>query len=393
MAEPVIVSAVRTATGTFGGAIRDVDSPSLGAVVIGAALTRSGVEAQMLDEVILGTIYQAGLGPNVARQAAVKAGVPYEVPAMTVNKLCGSGLKSVALAAQAIEVGEAEVVVAGGTENMSRVPFGLQGSRWGQRLGHGELTDLMIMDGLWDCFYDCHMGITAENLADRYNITRDAQDSFAMRSQENYQQALTASLFAEEIVPVMIPQRKGDPLVFEVDEHPRGDITLESLSNLRPAFKEAGTVTAGNSSGINDGSAAMILMSLERAEREGLSPLAFIRATATAGVDPKVMGIGPVVAIRKLLQKTGLTLDDIDLLEVNEAFAAQSLAVGLELGWDEERVNVNGGAIALGHAVGASGARIAVTLIHELNRREAKRGIAALCIGGGMGIASLFEVV
>lgn len=372
--------------------MREVDAQSLGSTVIEAVLARGKTDPADLDEVILGTIYQGGLGPNVARQAAVGAGVPYGVPAMTVNKLCGSGLKSIALAAQAIVTGEAEVVVAGGAENMSRVPYGLQGGRWGQRLGHGEVTDLMIMDGLWDCFYDCHMGITAENLADQYRISREDQDGFAIRSQENYHRAHAAGLFAEEIVPVMVPQRKGDPKVFDVDEHPRKDTSLERLGQLRPAFKDDGTVTAGNSSGINDGAAALLLMSDERAKRQGEDPVAFVSATAAAGVDPRIMGIGPAPAIRKLLAKTGLTLRQIDLLEVNEAFAAQSLAVGKELDWDGDRVNVNGGAIALGHAVGASGARIAVTLIHEMVRRGARRGIAALCIGGGMGIATLFEV-
>lgn len=392
MESPVVVSAARTATGAFGGALREVDAQSLGSTVIEAVMARGKTSPADLDEVILGTIYQGGLGPNVARQAAVGAGVPYEVPAMTVNKLCGSGLKSVALAAQAIVAGEAEVVVAGGAENMSRVPYGLQGSRWGQRLGHGEVTDLMIIDGLWDCFYDCHMGITAENLADQYRISREDQDAFAMRSQEKYHRAHAAGLFAEEIVPAMVPQRKGDPSVFEVDEHPRKDTSLERLGQLRPAFKDDGTVTAGNSSGINDGAAALLLMSDDRARRQGADPIAMVSATATAGVDPRIMGIGPAPAIRKLLAKTGLTLADIDLLEVNEAFAAQSLAVGKELDWDEGRVNVNGGAIALGHPVGASGARIAVTLIHEMVRRRARRGIAALCIGGGMGIATLFEI-
>ena len=392
MTNPVVISATRTATGTFGGVLREVGVRPLGSTVIEAVLARGKTDPGDVDEVILGTIYQAGLGPNVARQAAIGAGIPYEVPAMTVNKLCGSGLKSIALAAQAIVTGEAEVVVAGGAENMSSVPYGLQGSRWGQRHGHGEVTDLMIMDGLWDCFYDCHMGITAENLAEQYRISRKDQDRFALRSQENFHRAHAAGLFAEEIAPVMVPQRKGDPSVFDVDEHPRKDTSLERLGQLRPAFKEDGTVTAGNSSGINDGAAAVLLMSEDRARRQGAAPVVWVRATATAGVDPRIMGIGPAPAIRKLLKKTGLTLGDIDLLEVNEAFAAQSLAVGQELEWDEARVNVNGGAIALGHAVGASGARVSVTLIHEMVRRGARFGIAALCIGGGMGIATLFEL-
>ena len=391
MAQPVIGSAVRTATGTFGGALREVAVADLGATAIKAALQRAGLDPAALDEVTIGTVYQGGQGPNVARQAAVAAGVPFDVPAMTVNKLCGSGLKAIALAAQAVEAGDGEVVLSGGAENMSRVPYGLQGSRWGERLGHSQVTDLMLVDGLWDCFYDCHMGITAENLAEQYGIERGEQDRFALRSQENYQRAHAAGLFAEEITPVSVPQRKGEPVLFEVDEHPRKDTSLERLGQLRPAFKPDGTVTPGNASGINDGAAAVLVLSAERAEKEGIRPLAHVRATATAGVDPKVMGIGPAPAIRKLLQKAGMTLGDIDLLEVNEAFAAQSLAVGAELQWDESLVNVNGGAIALGHAVGASGARIAVTLLHELARRELRFGIAALCIGGGMGIATLFE--
>lgn len=391
MADPVIVGSARTAIGKFGGGLAEVGAPSLGAVAIRAALERSGVEAAQLDEVIMGMIYQGGLGPNPARQAAVAAGVPYAVPATTINKLCGSGLKAIALAGQAIAAGEATIIAAGGMENMSRVPHALPNSRWGERLGHGKLVDLMLMDGLWDCFYDCHMGTTAENLAVQYGISRAEQDRFAALSQARYQQAASAGLFAGEIAPVPVPQRKGEPLLFAQDEHPRADATAEKLAKLPAAFKAEGTVTAGNASGINDGAAAVVVMAEAAARQSGLKPLAHLRAVAAVGVDPAIMGIGPAPAIRRVLEKAGMKLDQIDLLEVNEAFAAQVLAVGRELDWDEVRVNVKGGAIALGHPVGASGARLAVTLLAELQRRQVRWGIAALCIGGGMGIAALFE--
>ena len=393
MSDPVIVGAVRTAVGKFGGALAGVEAPRLGGIAIREALSRCGVEAAHLDEVIVGAVYQGGLGPNPARQAAVAAGVPYAVPATTVNKLCGSGLKAIALAAQAIVAEEARAIAAGGMENMSRVPHALASSRWGERLGHGKLLDLMLLDGLWDCFYDCHMGITAENLAARYGISRQEQDRFAAQSQARYWQAAAAGAFETEIAPVELPQKKGEPAVFKTDEHPREDATPEKLAKLPPAFKPGGTVTAGNASGINDGAAAVVVMAAEAARQAGLKPLAHIRAAAAAGVDPGIMGIGPAPAIRKLLDRAGMKLDQIDLLEVNEAFAAQLLAVGRELEWDEARVNVNGGAIAMGHPVGASGARIAVTLLGALQRRQARWGIAALCIGGGMGIAALFERV
>ncbi|MBI2504931.1 MAG: acetyl-CoA C-acetyltransferase [Candidatus Latescibacteria bacterium] len=391
MPDPVIVGSARTAIGKFGGGLAEVGAPSLGAVAIRAALERCGVEAAQLDEVIMGTIYQGGLGPNPARQAAVEAGVPYAVPATTVNKLCGSGLKAIALAGQAIASGEATIIAAGGMENMSRVPHALPNSRWGERLGHGRLVDLLLLDGLWDCFYDCHMGLTAENLAAQYGISREDQDRFAAQSQARYQQAAAGGLFAGEIVPVAVPQRKGEPLLIAEDEHPRADATAEKLARLPAAFKPEGTVTAGNASGINDGAAAMVVMAEETARQRGLRPLAHLRAVAAVGVDPAVMGIGPAPAIRRLLDKAGMKLDQIDLVEVNEAFAAQVLAVGRELDWDEERVNVKGGAIALGHPVGASGARLPVTLLAEMQRRQVCWGIAALCIGGGMGIAALFE--
>ena len=390
MTDAVIASAVRTAIGTYGGALREVSPVELGGCVIRAALGRAKVEAEAVDEVVMGMIYQGGQGPNPARQAAVGAGVPYSVPSMTVNKLCGSGLKAVALAANAVRLG-AGPIVAGGMENMSRVPYGLSQARWGQRMGHGEVTDLMIMDGLWDCFYDCHMGITAENLATEYQIDRQEQDRFALQSQARYAEALAAGRLADEIEPVEIPQRKGDRVVFDVDEHPRADSSLEALSQLRPAFDKQGTVTPGNASGLNDGAAALVVMSSEEAQRRQVQPLAVLRDAVSVGVDPRVMGIGPAPAIESLLERNGLRLADIDLLEVNEAFAAQALSVGKRLGWDEARVNVNGGAIALGHPVGASGARIAATLLHEMRRRGSRLGIAALCIGGGMGIAALFE--
>ncbi|MBT6150312.1 MAG: acetyl-CoA C-acetyltransferase [Gemmatimonadetes bacterium] len=393
MREAVVVAAVRSAIGSFGGSLKDIPAVEQGATVVRAALQRAGLEADAIDEVILGMIYQAGLGPNPARQAAVGAGLPYAVPSMTINKLCGSGLKSVGLAASAVRAGDAAMIIAGGMESMSRAPYALPTSRWGERLGHGQMQDLMVLDGLWDCFYDCHMGMTAENLAEEYAITRPEQDAFAFRSQQNYAAALKAGSFRDEITPIEIPQRRGDPLVFDVDEYPRADASEEGLARLRPAFTEKGTVTAGNASGINDGAVALVVMAAELAQAKGIQPMARIVDTVSVGVDPRIMGIGPAPAIQRLLERNQLTLDQIDLLEVNEAFAAQSLAVGKALDWDVEKVNVNGGAIALGHPVGASGARIAVTLLHEMGRRSARRGIAALCIGGGMGIATLFEQV
>ncbi|MFC1527076.1 acetyl-CoA C-acetyltransferase [Candidatus Latescibacterota bacterium] len=393
MSDPVVVSAVRTPVGSFGGALRDIPATKLGGIAIGAALTRAGVPADALDEVLMGNIYQGAAGPNPARQAAVGAGVPYCVPSATINKLCGSGLKAIALAAQAVRAGEADCIAAGGMESMSGAPYALTQARWGQRMGHGELVDTMVLDGLWDCFYDCHMGMTAENLAEEYGITRADQDRFAFQSQERCGSATAEGRFVGQIVPVEVPpaRRGQEAVVVDGDEHPRPDTSLEKLAQLRPAFRDDGSVTAGNASGINDGAAAMVVVSEKAARAAGASPLATIRGTAAAGVDPRIMGIGPAPAIAKLLERLGLSLADIDLLEVNEAFAAQTLAVGRELDWDEALVNVNGGAIALGHPVGASGARIAVTLLHEMSRRQVRRGIAALCIGGGMGIATLFE--
>ena len=392
MADPVVVSARRTATGRFGGALQDVPAADLGGKVLAAALAECQVEASEVDEVLMGMVYQGGAGANPARQAAIAAELPYEVPSMTVNKLCGSGLKAIGLAAQSLRAGEAEVVLAGGMENMSLAPYVLHGGRWGQRLGHGQVEDMLLLDGLWDCFYDCHMGVTAENLAEEYGITRAEQDQFAARSQQRWASAQEQEAFAGQIVPISIAQ-KGGETVFAIDEHPRPGTTVEQLSQLKPAFKKDGTVTAGNASGINDGAAALLLMTEEGAKARGLVPLAYLRGAASAGVDPRIMGIGPAPAIRKLLDQTGTRLADVDRIELNEAFAAQSLAVGRELDWDWDKVNVQGGAIALGHAVGASGARIATTLLHQMQQRSVRLGIAALCIGGGMGIAALFERV
>ena len=390
MADTVVIGALRSATGRFGGVLKDMPAAAIGGKVLAATLAEARIAASEVDEVMMGMVYQGGAGANPARQAAVNAGLPYEVPSTTVNKLCGSGLKSVGLGAQAIAVGEAEVVLAGGMENMSLAPYVMPGARWGERLGHGQVEDMMLLDGLWDCFYDCHMGITAENLAEEYGISRPEQDEFAARSQDRWAKAQQEEAFKDEIVPIGVASKGGEEL-FAVDEHPRPGTTAEQLAGLKPAFKAEGTVTAGNASGINDGAAALLLMAAEGARARNLTPLAHIRGSASAGVDPRVMGIGPAPAIRRLLDRTGEKLENIDLIELNEAFAAQSLAVGRELDWDWERVNVQGGAIALGHAVGASGARIATTLLHKMQREQARLGIAALCIGGGMGIAMLFE--
>ena len=390
MTDAVIIGALRSATGRFGGALKDMPATVIGGKVLAATLAETRIAASEVDEVIMGMVYQGGAGANPARQAAVHAGLPYEVPSTTVNKLCGSGLKSVGLGAQAIVAGEAEVVLAGGMENMSLAPYVMPGARWGERLGHGQIEDMMLLDGLWDCFYDCHMGITAENLAEEYGISRREQDEFAARSQDRWAKAQQEQAFRDEIAPIGVATKGGEEL-FAVDEHPRPGTTAEQLAELKPAFKPEGTVTAGNASGINDGAAVLLLMADEGARARNLIPLAHIRGSASAGVDPRVMGIGPAPAIRRLLDKTGEKIENIDLIELNEAFAAQSLAVGRELDWDWERVNVQGGAIAMGHAVGASGARIATTLLYKMQREQARLGIAALCIGGGMGIATLFE--
>ncbi|MFT9493780.1 acetyl-CoA C-acetyltransferase [Anaerosolibacter sp.] len=391
MREVVIVSAVRTPIGAFGGCFKNVSAVELGTVAAKEAIKQADIKPEMINEVIFGNVLQAGQGQNVARQVSMGAGIPEEVSSFTVNKVCGSGLKTVALAAQSIMVGEADVVLAGGTESMSSAPYLLEGARWGMRMGDQKVVDYIIRDGLWDAFHDYHMGITAENIAERWNISREEQDQFALQSQKRAEEAIKAGRFNEEIVTVPIPQRKGEPLMVAVDEYPKFGTTLESLSKLKPAFKKDGTVTAGNASGINDGAAALVLMSKEMAENLGLKPLATIVSFASAGLDPKVMGYGPVPASRKALEKAGLTPKDIDLVEANEAFAAQSLSVVKDLGLDPEKTNVNGGAIALGHPIGASGTRILVTLIHEMIKREAKTGLATLCIGGGQGIAMVIK--
>ena len=391
MQDVVIVAATRTAVGSFQGSLANVSAVELGATVIRALLAQTGVAPAEVDEVILGQVLTAGAGQNPARQAAVKAGLPHEVPALTLNKVCGSGLKAVQLAVQAIRCGDAEIVVAGGMENMSLAPYVLPKVRTGLRLGHAELVDSMISDGLWDAFNDYHMGQTAENLVDKYQLSREAQDAFAARSQQRAAAAVESGRFREEITPVLIPQRKGEPLAFDTDEGIRADTTAEGLARLRPAFAKDGSVTAGNASSLNDGAAAVLVMSAAKAAALGLTPLAHIAAYASAGGDPAIMGIGPVSATRKTLEKAGWQLADLDLIEANEAFAAQALAVGQELGWDDDKVNVNGGAIALGHPIGASGCRVLVTLLHELRRREGRRGLATLCIGGGQGVALAVE--
>ena len=391
MTEVVIVAAVRTPIGSFGGSLKDISTVDLGSLVIKNAIERAGLEPEQVDEVIMGNVLGAGLGQNVARQMSVYAGVPVTSPAFTINKVCGSGLKAVQLAVQAVLCGDAEVVVAGGAENMSQAPYILPNQRWGSRMGNATVVDTMLRDGLTDGSEDYHMGITAENVAEQYGITREDQDSFALQSQKRAVAAVEAGRFKEEIVPVEIPQRRGEPLVFDTDEFPRKDVSLEGLSKLRPAFQKDGSVTAGNSSGINDGAAAVVVMSAEKAKELGVPVLATIKSYASAGLDPKVMGCGPIYASRKALEKAGLTVADLDLVESNEAFAAQACAVAKELNLDLEKVNVNGGAISLGHPIGASGCRILVTLLHEMQKRDAKRGLATLCIGGGMGTALIVE--
>ena len=391
MREVVIVSAVRTAIGTFGGSLKDVPASELGAIVIKEAVNKAGIKPELVEEVVMGNVIQAGQGQNVARQAAIKAGLPVEIPSMTINKVCGSGLRSVALAAQMIKAGDCDVVVAGGMENMSAAPYAIPGARWGQRMGDGKLVDTMIKDALWDAFNDYHMGVTAENIAKDWNLTREMQDEFALNSQLKAEKAIKEGKFVDEIVPVVIPQRKGEPKVFDQDEFPRFGATIEGMAKLKPAFIKNGTVTAANASGINDGAAAFVVMSTEKANELGLKPMAKILSYGSKGLEPSIMGYGPFHATKKALESAGLTVNDIDLIEANEAFAAQSLAVAKDLNFDMEKVNVNGGAIALGHPVGASGARILVTLLHEMERRESKRGLATLCIGGGMGTALIVE--
>lgn len=391
MREVVIASAVRTAIGSFNGSLAPLSAVDLGAHVISTAVSRAGISPEAIDEVIFGNVLQAGLGQNPARQAAVKAGLSTEIPSFTINKVCGSGLKTVTLAAQAILAGDAEIIVAGGTESMTNAPYLLDAkARWGYRMGNANLTDVMIKDGLWCAFNDYHMGITAENVAEKYGISREAQDQLAAASQSKAVQAIAAGAFKREIEPIVIKTRKGETVV-DIDEYPRNGVTVEALGKLKPAFKKDGSVTAGNASGINDGAAALILMSGDKAKQLGIKPLAKIRSYASCGVDPSIMGIGPVPATRKALAKAGLTVDDLDLIEANEAFAAQFLAVGQELGFAQDKTNIYGGAIALGHPIGASGARILVTLLHALERNNKQLGLATLCIGGGQGIATIVE--
>ncbi|AKF93916.1 acetyl-CoA C-acetyltransferase [Brevibacillus laterosporus] len=390
----VIVSAVRTAIGSFQGKLSSVSATRLGAVVIEAALAKAGLDKQHVDEVVMGNVLQAGLGQNPTRQAAMLAGIGEEKPSMTINKVCGSGLKAVHIAYQAIVSGEADVVVAGGMENMSQASYLLEGARDGYRMGDQKVVDSMIRDGLWCAFNDYHMGITAENLCERYQISREEQDEFAAWSQQKANKAIQEGRFLDEIVPVTIPQKKGEAILFEQDEFPREGATVDALAKLRPAFKKDGSVTAGNASGINDGAAALVLMSYAKAEELGIKPLATIVANASAGVNPQVMGLGPVPATEKALKKAGLAIDQIDLIEANEAFAAQAIAVGKELGFDREKLNVNGGAIALGHPIGASGARVLVSLVHEmLKRSDSRYGLATLCIGGGQGISTIIKII
>ncbi|AGA70121.1 acetyl-CoA acetyltransferase [Desulfitobacterium dichloroeliminans LMG P-21439] len=391
MQDVVIVSAVRTPIASFGGALKGYGAIDLGALVIKEAVHRAGIQGEQVDEVIMGNVLQAGLGQNPARQAALKAGLPVETTAQTINVVCGSGLKSIALAAQAIMAGDAEIVVAGGMESMSDAPFLLEQARWGQRMGNGAIVDSMIKDGLWCALNDYHMGITAENVAEQFGISRAEQDEFAAWSQEKAVAAIERGRFKDEIVPVVIPQRQGEPLIFDTDEYPRAGTTVETLGKLRSAFKPDGTVTAGNASGINDAAAACVLMLKEKADSLGLTYLAKIKGYAMAGVDPAIMGVGPVTAVKKALKKAKIALAELDLIEANEAFASQTLAVAKELDFPTDKVNVNGGAIALGHPIGASGTRILVTLLHEMEKRNDKLGLATLCIGGGQGIALVVE--
>jgi len=391
MRDVVIASAARTAVGSFGGGLKDIPAVELGKIAVMEALKRGGVKPELVEEVILGCVLTAGQGQNPTRQVLIRAGIPKETPGTTINKVCASGLKSVMMAAQAIKAGDADIVVAGGTESMSQAPYLLTGARWGYRMNDGPVVDGMIHDGLMDIFNRYHMGITAENVAEKFGVTRQDQDELAFRSQQNAGRAIQEGRFKDEIVPVSIPQKKGNPLVFDTDEHPRPNTTREALAGLRPAFKKDGTVTAGNASGINDGAAAVVVMSAEKAKSLGIQPLARIKSYVTAGVAPEIMGTGPVPSSQMALKKAGLTAKDLDLIEANEAFAAQAAYVNRAMGWDIEKVNVNGGAVALGHPIGASGARIFVTLLYEMKKRQSRYGLATLCVGGGMGAAMIVE--
>ena len=390
MKDVVIASIVRTPVGTFGGALKDVQAVELGVVAVREAIKRAGLSPQQVENVILGNVLQAGLGQNTARQVLIYAGIPHEVPAMTINKVCASGLRSISMAAQIIKAGDAEIIVAGGIENMSASPFALPKARWGFRMGDDKIVDIMIKDGLWDAFNQYHMGITAENVAERWKLTREELDQFSLASQTKAEAAIKSGRFKDEIVPVVVKDKKGEKL-FDTDEHPRFGTTLEALSKLKPSFKKDGMVTAGNASGINDGAAAAVVMSADKAKELGIKPLCRIASYASAGVDPAIMGTGPIPASRKALAKAGWKVQDLDLIEANEAFASQAVVVNKEMGWDISRVNVNGGAIAIGHPIGASGARILTTLIHEMIKRDARKGIATLCIGGGQGCAVTVE--
>ena len=391
MKKAVIVSAARTPIGSFGGAFASLSAVDLGIVAAKEAIKKAGIEPSMVEEVYLGNVLGAGLGQNVARQVSLGAGIPIETPALTINMVCGSGLRAVSMAAQFVESGQCDIILCGGTESMTNAPYLLPKARWGHRMGDGKVTDYMVNDGLWDVYNDYHMGITAENVAEQYGITREEQDKFAAQSQNRAEEAQKSGKFADEIVPVTIPQRKGDPVVIDTDEYPRHGSTVEKMSKLKPAFKKDGTVTAGNASGINDSAAALIIMSKEKADELGLKYMCEIVGYGSAGVDPKVMGLGPIPATKKALANAGWTIDDLELVEANEAFAAQSLAVIRELGLNPEITNVNGGAIALGHPIGASGARILITLIYEMQKRDVKKGLATLCIGGGMGTSLLVQ--
>ena len=394
MKEVYLVNMCRTAVGSFGGSLKSIPAVKLGALVIEEALKRAGVDKKDVDEVLFGNVLQAGLGQNPARQAAIYAGLPIETPATSLNKVCGSGLHAVSLAYRSIKAGEADCIVAGGMENMSLAPYVSNSNRWGARMGNYSMVDAMVNDGLWDAFNNYHMGTTAENVAEQYGVTREMQDELALRSQTRAAEAVAAGKFKDEIVPVVIPQKKGDPIVFDTDEYVKAGTTMDKLAKLKPAFKrDGGTVTAGNASGINDGAAAIVVCSGEFVEKHGLKPMAKVVATGSVGVDPTIMGMGPVPSVRQALKKAGLETTDIDLYELNEAFAAQASAVSAELGLTPDNVNVNGGAIAIGHPIGASGARILVSLCHELAKREGKYGVASLCIGGGMGEAVLVERV
>ncbi len=391
MNEVVIASAARSAVGSFGGSLSNIPVVELGTIVAVEAMKRASISPEQIDEVILGNVLQAGQGQNTARQVSIHAGIPIETPSFTINKVCASGMKSIMLAAQAIKAGDAEIILAGGMENMSAAPYLIPKARFGHRMGDGSLIDSMVHDGLFEIFNKYHMGITAENIAEQFNITRQEQDEFALASQHKAQKAIESGRFKDEIVPVEIPQRKGDPIIFDTDEHPRAGTTLEMLSKLKPAFKKDGTVTAGNASGINDSAACLIIMSLKKAEELGIEYMVRIKSYATAGVDPKIMGTGPIPASKLALSKAGINVNDLDLIEANEAFASQSIAVNRTLGWDMDKVNLNGGAIALGHPIGASGARILTTLLYEMEKKGSQTGLATLCIGGGQGAAIIIE--